>query len=126
MKPAAVEVLFLSALPGECTPQLAVLRERGMHVAVASRPERALELLLRAVEGNPRVLPEPPPVTRLIQFTDHGMDLELRFWIADPQNGVNNVRSEVNRRIWRLFRDEGITIPVTQHEVRVLHDRSAP
>ena len=72
------------------------------------------------------MLHEPPPVTRLMQFTDHGMDLELRFWIADPQNGVNNVRSEVNRRIWRLFRDAGITIPVAQHEVRVLHDRGAP
>ena len=47
MKPAAVEVLLLSALPGECTPQLAVLREMGMNVAVASRPEHALELLLR-------------------------------------------------------------------------------
>ena len=89
-------------------------------------PESALELLLRAVEGNVRVLHEPPPVTRLMQFTDHGMDLELRFWIADPQNGVNNVRSEINRRIWRLFRDAGITIPVAQHEVRVLHDRPAP
>jgi small-conductance mechanosensitive channel len=52
-------------------------------------------------------------------FTDHGMDLELRFWIADPQEGVNNVRSEVNRAIWRLFREERITIPVAQREVRV-------
>jgi small-conductance mechanosensitive channel len=59
-------------------------------------------------------------------FSDHGMDLELRFWIADPQNGVNNVRSDVNRRIWRLFRDEGITIPVAQHEVRLLNDRPTP
>ena len=73
-----------------------------------------------------RVLHDPPPVPRLIQFSDHGMDLELRFWIADPQNGVNNVRSDVNLRIWRLFRDAGITIPVTQHEVRVLKDHGAP
>ena len=27
---------------------------------------------------------------------------------------------------WRLFRDAGITIPVAQHEVRMLHDRPAP
>ena len=31
---------------------------------------------------------------RLMQFSDSGMDLELRFWIADPENGVNNVRPE--------------------------------
>src|SRR5882672_3616456 len=83
-------------------------------------PQIALQVLLGAVEGNRRVLTDPAPVTRLMQFSDHGMDLELRFWIADPQNGVNNVRSDVNRRIWRLFRDHGITIPVTQHEVRLL------
>jgi DNA-binding response OmpR family regulator len=45
--PARVEVLILSALPAEVAAQLAVLREHGMSVHVASRPERALELLLR-------------------------------------------------------------------------------
>jgi small-conductance mechanosensitive channel len=98
-----------------------------VRISYRDDPERALELLQRATEGTPRVLQDPPPVTRLMQFTDHGMDLELRFWIADPQNGVNNVRSDVNRSIWRLFHEAGITIPVTQHEVRVLHhERPSP
>jgi len=52
-----------------------------------------------------------------MQFSDHGMDLELRFWIADPEGGVNNVRSDVNRLIWRLFRDAQITIPAAQREI---------
>jgi small-conductance mechanosensitive channel len=54
------------------------------------------------------------------------MDLELRFWIADPENGVNNVRSDVNRAIWRLFRQAGITIPVSQREIHVLPGGSLP
>jgi small-conductance mechanosensitive channel len=57
-----------------------------------------------------------------MQFSDHGMDLELRFWIADPEGGVNNVRSDVNRLIWRLFRDARITIPVAQREVHIRPD----
>ena len=97
-----------------------------VRVSYRDDPEVALELLARAVEGNPRVLQDPPPAPRLMAFSDHGMDLELRFWIADPQNGVNNVRSDVNRRIWRLFRDAGITIPVAQHEVRLLDASAAP
>jgi small-conductance mechanosensitive channel len=97
-----------------------------VRISYRDDPEVALQVLARSVEGNVRVLQEPPPVTRLMQFGDHGMDLELRFWIADPQNGVNNVRSDVNRRIWRLFHDAGITIPVTQHEVRLLGERSTP
>jgi len=91
-----------------------------VRISYRDDPERALDLLLRAIEGHRRVLHEPPPVTRLMQFSDVGMDLELRFWIADPENGVNNVRSDVNRAIWRLFRESGITIPVAQHEVRML------
>jgi small-conductance mechanosensitive channel len=88
-----------------------------VRISYRDDPEVALAVLMSATEGNPRVLHDPPPVSRLMQFSDHGMDLELRFWIADPQNGVNNVRSDVNRAIWRLFRDSGITIPVAQMEV---------
>jgi small-conductance mechanosensitive channel len=85
-------------------------------------PEKALGILLQAVEGHPRILHEPAPVSRLMQFSDHGMDLELRFWIADPEGGVNNVRSDVNRLIWRLFRESKITIPVAQREVFIRHE----
>ena len=83
-------------------------------------PETALGLLVRATEGHPRILRDPAPVSRLISFENYGMKLEARFWIRDPMNGVNNVRSDVNRRIWRLFKDHGIKIPVAQQEVRVL------
>jgi small-conductance mechanosensitive channel len=83
-------------------------------------PELALAVLLRAAQGHVRVLSEPPPVSRLMNFSDNGIDLELRFWIADPQEGVNNVRSDVNRAIWRLFKEGGITIPVSQHDLRMV------
>ena len=53
-------------------------------------------------------------------FEDYGMRLEVRFWIADPMNGVNNVRSDVNRAIWRIFRANGVKIPVAQRELRML------
>ncbi len=82
-------------------------------------PELALRVLLKAAENQRRILREPAPVSRLMAFTDYGMDLELRFWIADPQEGVNNVRSEVNRAIWRLFKENGITIPVAQRDIRI-------
>ncbi len=97
-----------------------------VRISYRDDPECALDLLTRAVEGNPRVLHEPAPVSRLMQFSDHGMDLELRFWIADPEAGVNNVRSDVNRAIWRLFRDSGITIPVAQRELHIRRTDALP
>jgi small-conductance mechanosensitive channel len=86
-------------------------------------PELALRVLLEAAICNPRVLREPAPASRLMHFGESGIELELRFWIADPQEGVNNVRSDVNRSIWRTFREHGITIPVAQHDVRMVELR---
>ena len=92
-------------------------------VSYEDDPEVALKLLVEATENHPRILREPPPVSRLISFEDNGMRLEIRFWIADPVNGVNNVRSDVNRAIWRIFRAHGVKIPVPQQETRILAPR---
>jgi small-conductance mechanosensitive channel len=35
-------------------------------------------------------------------------------------NGVNNVRSDVNRAIYRIFRENGVKIPVAPRELRML------
>jgi small-conductance mechanosensitive channel len=90
-----------------------------IRVSYRDDPELALAILLTACEGQSRVLREPAPVSRLMHFSDSGIELELRFWISDPQEGVNNVRSEVNRAIWRLFKAHNITIPVAQREIVV-------
>jgi small-conductance mechanosensitive channel len=90
-----------------------------VRIAYHDDVERALKLLLQAAE-HPRILKEPPAVSRLLEFADYGMEIELRFWIGDPAEGVNNVRSDVNRRIWALFREHGITIPPAQREIRIL------
>jgi small-conductance mechanosensitive channel len=95
-----------------------------IRVSYRDDPELALQILLAACEGQARVLSDPAPVSRLMHFSDSGIELELRFWISDPQEGVNNVRSEVNRAIWRLFKEHKITIPVAQREILV--QRSAP
>jgi small-conductance mechanosensitive channel len=88
-----------------------------VRVSYKNDPEKALAALLEAAENHKRILRDPPPVSRLMGFNEYGFDMELRFWIADPQEGVNNVRSDVNRIIWRLFQERGITIPIAQREV---------
>jgi small-conductance mechanosensitive channel len=90
-----------------------------IRISYRDDPELALKILLDACEGQARVLSEPAPVSRLMHFSDSGIELELRFWISDPQEGVNNVRSEVNRAIWRLFKEHRITIPMAQREIIV-------
>jgi small-conductance mechanosensitive channel len=90
-----------------------------VRISYRDDPELALNVLVQACVGQKRVLSEPAPASRLLHFGDSGIELELRFWISDPQEGVNNVRSEVNRAIWRLFKQHGLTMPIAQREVLV-------
>ena len=90
-----------------------------VRVSYKCDPELAMRLLLDAAAGHPRIIHDPAPVARLMAFGDSGIELELRFWIPDPHEGVNNVRSDVNRAIWRLFNANGVNIPVAQREIRV-------
>lgn len=91
-----------------------------VQVAYTSDVEHALTLLAEAAKGVPRVLDEPPPTPYLVSFGADGIDLELGFWIEDSAKGTSGVRSTVNRNIWRLFSEHGISIPFPQREVRVV------
>ncbi len=86
-------------------------------------PEQAMALLVEVANSKPRVLKDPKPVARLMSFGDNGIDLELRVWIEDPEDGVNNIRSDLNVGIWRAFKAAGITIPYPQRD---LYIKSAP
>jgi hypothetical protein len=86
--PAPLEVLFLSALPGECAPHLSLLRGRGMTVQVASHPALALELLGRRPnlvlvdlihgpalnESVVKALNQPPRVSRVVALHEGSLD----------------------------------------------------
>jgi small-conductance mechanosensitive channel len=90
-----------------------------VQVAYESDPELAMQLLIQATNDHPRIVRDPGPVARLMGFGNSGINLELRFWIPDPQEGVNNVRSDVNRTIWRLFKEHGIVIPYPRGDFRI-------
>tara|TARA_R100001086_G_scaffold135798_4_gene70720 strand:- start:23 stop:1033 length:1011 start_codon:yes stop_codon:yes gene_type:complete len=83
---------------------------------------KARELAVQAADGVNRVLKDPKPVCHLIEFGDNAVILELRFWIDDPQNGVANVRSEVQLKIWDLYHEHGVVFPFPQRD---LHLRSS-
>jgi small-conductance mechanosensitive channel len=96
-----------------------------VQISYADDPEQALKILLEAAANCPRVLQDPPPAARLMEFADSGISLDLRIWYNDPQNGTANIRSDVNLAIWRGFKAAGITIPFPQRDVH-LHQAAAP
>jgi small-conductance mechanosensitive channel len=92
-------------------------------VAYDSDVEKVMDILVKAAQKNNRVLKNPEPQSRLIGFGENGINLELRMWINDPQNGVRNIASEVLLEILKEFRSEGISLPFPQ---RVVHLVNSP
>jgi small-conductance mechanosensitive channel len=98
-----------------------------IQVSYDSDVELALALLVEAARAEPRVLKAPnPPIAFLVQFADSGINLELGFWINDPENGQGNLKSAINLAVWRAFKAHGISIPFPQREVRIVGDLPLP
>ena len=91
-----------------------------VQISYKDDPEHAMELMLAAARNSQRVLTDPEPVCRLMEFADNGILLELRIWVDDPELGTASVRSEINLAIWKLFKQHKVTIPYPQRDVRVL------
>jgi small-conductance mechanosensitive channel len=71
-------------------------------VAYGSDLDVVIPLLEKLPVGVPRVLADPRPGVSLNKFAGDGYELELGFWISDPENGRGGVLSEVNKKIYAL------------------------
>lgn len=97
----------------------AVRIKKEVGVAYDADIHKARELMLEAAGSIERVLSHPRPVCLLTGFGDSAVELEIRFWISDPQNGVRNVTSEVLLAIWDLFQEHEIAIPFPQRDLHI-------
>jgi small-conductance mechanosensitive channel len=93
-----------------------------VRVQVSYRADMAevVRILVDVARNNPRVLREPEPTAQVVQLADSGVELELGFWIEDPERGSQNVRSDVSLALLSEFRARGVEIPYPQREVRLL------
>jgi small-conductance mechanosensitive channel len=97
-----------------------VWQSTNVSVAYDSDVDVVTRLLLQAASGQSRVFAEPEPSVVLMAFGADGLEFRLGYWIGDPENGSDNLRSLINLEILRLLRTNGIEIPFPQ---RVVHQR---
>ena len=90
-----------------------------VRVAYDTDTRKALALMREAAGRPARVLVTPAPNPLVVGFGENGLELELRFWIADVRNGVHNIASEVFLEILDLFHEHGIKIPLPQRDLYV-------
>jgi small-conductance mechanosensitive channel len=89
-------------------------------VAYDSDLDQVLELLVAAASGVERVAADPAPSATLLRFGADGLDLQVSFWITDPENGRGGVISDVNRAIWHALKASNVSVPYPQREVRII------
>lgn len=88
--------------------------------------EHLLLLLEQAVTGIERVSRTSPPSALLIRFGPDGLELEIGFWIHDPENGRLNVLSEVNRAVWRTLKQHKVRIARPKRDLTLTDERQNP
>lgn len=82
-------------------------------------PNLVCRLAVEIAAATPRVMPVKPPTCLLTDFTDAGMKFSLTFWIADPDAGMDNVRSDVMLALWDALKRENIHAPYPVREIRI-------
>ena len=84
-------------------------------VADDSDIELVTDTLIEASHGVSNVLDEPKPRVQFLKFGDYSLDFRLLVWTNQPRRHVQ-IRSDINYRIARLFRERSIRIPYPTQE----------
>lgn len=95
-----------------------------VQISYEDDPEQAMQIMLDACKVSERVLNKPKAQVRMLSFGDNGINLELRLWLEDPEEGVGSVKSDINLAIWKGFKEKGITIPYPQRDIHMI-DKSS-
>ena len=102
---AASKIVNESGGPGE-TERVRIT----LHVAYESDIDDVKALLISIALRNENVLRAPKPRVRFREFGDHGLKLQLLFWIHKPEIRGRTVDA-VNTEIYKQFSQNNISIP---------------
>lgn len=82
---------------------------------------RALAILIECAERQPRVLHDEQHKTWAVVkgLGDSGWDLQVGFWVKDPEQGTLGVKSGIYRESMDMFDAEGIDIPYSRIDLFV-------
>jgi len=87
-------------------------------VAYNSNIDLVTRTLMEAAKDVDNVLQDPAPKVQFLKFGDWSLDFRLLVWTNRPRLHTQ-IRSDINYRIARLFREKQIEIPFPQTELRV-------
>lgn len=86
-------------------------------IASTCNPHEVRHTAIEATKTVERVEARPAPVCHMTKFDGSVVDYILRFWIADPQNGVTNIRGAVLLACWDAFKTAGFDLALETREI---------
>jgi len=87
-------------------------------VADDSDVDHVTKTLVEAAQGVEFVLNDPPPRVQFMKFGDYSLDFRLLVWTRQPRRHPQ-IKSDINYRIEKLFRERGIEIPYPVQDLRL-------
>lgn len=87
-------------------------------VAYSSDVDKVRDVLMEAAENHPFILSHPKPHVLFQGFGDSSLDFELLVWTREPSKQLY-IKSDLNFRIERLFRENQVEIPFPQRDLHV-------
>nr|MCU0352792.1 mechanosensitive ion channel [Cytophagales bacterium] len=89
-----------------------------------SDPEQVKRVLLESVRQHAEFVAEKPaPFVRLQHFGEYAIEYDLLFWTYNVWR-IENHKSMIRFTIYRLFRENGIKMPLPQREISIRTDSS--
>src|SRR5438552_18666092 len=73
-------------------------------------PNRGKDALLRATKNAELVLKEPPPKIFLVDFADHAVIYEIKFYMSNHA-AISEVSDAIRTNVWYELKRQQITIP---------------
>src|SRR5437762_10589591 len=80
-------------------------------------PNRVKDVLWRAAQGAKNVVPNPPVRVFLVDFSDHAVIYEIKYYMGNHSR-INETNDSVRTNVWYELKRQGITIPFP---IRTLH-----
>ena len=75
------------------------------------------KLLVEIAKETDRVMEKPAPYVRFRSMVDNAVELKLRVWVRDPENGTSGIQSDIVLEAWKAFKVHGIRVPYPPREI---------
>lgn len=82
--------------------------------------EKCRQITREILESEQRIIKSPAPIVQFEQFGASAIDLKIYFWSRHMSDN-NSTKSDLVIAILNAFKDNGIEIPVSQHDVYLHH-----